>query len=148
MLSSWLCHIIFCQMKTLAVFSLLTLALVQQALCTHLETCEYHEIRELVNTTVWEATEDLEKKLSKVIYYAVKNINTTDDSAFEGLENRLIDNMERLIAPIQQQLNYHLSLPKVKNSQDHPHVSCKDILEKYPHEPHLWWANRGVDESG
>ena len=86
--------IIFCKMKSLAVFSMLTLALVQQALCTHMETCECHEIRELVNSTVREATEDLEKKLSKVIYYAVKNINTTGDSDLEGLENRLIDNME------------------------------------------------------
>ena len=133
-------------MKTLAVFSMLTLALVQQALCTHLETCECHEIRELVNSTVREATEDLEKKLSKLIYYAVKNINTTDDSGFEGLENRLIDNMERLIAPIQQQLNYHLPLPKgVDNSQDHPHVSCKDILEKYPRAPsgYYWITKSG-----
>ena len=133
-------------MKTLVALSLLTLALVQQALCTHLETCECHEIRELVNSTVREATKDLEKKLSKVIYYAVKNINTTDDSDLEGLENRLIDSMERLIAPIQQQLNFHLPPPeKVENSQDHPHVSCKDILEKYPHAPsgYYWITKSG-----
>lgn len=92
-------------MKTLATLTLL--AIVQQALCTHLETCGCHEIRELVNSTVREATE-LEKKLSKVIYYAIKNSNATDDLDLESLENRLVGNMERLIAPMQRQLNYHL----------------------------------------
>ena len=75
--------------STMKLFALLALILVQETLCTHLETCECHEIRELVNTTVQRAVAGLEKRLSLVIDSAVSNINTTDTATLENLETRL-----------------------------------------------------------
>ena len=39
-------------MKLFVILCLLALQLVQEGACTHLETCECHEIRELVSATV------------------------------------------------------------------------------------------------
>ena len=72
----------------------LTLFLLQHAACTHLETCECGEIRALVNATVEEAITRLENKLNVVI-------STSDVTAA----------FEKLIKPIQEQLNYHLPPP-------------------------------------
>ena len=116
-------------MKLFALLPLLVLTLLQGTLATHLETCQCDQVRQLVNSTVLEAVTGLEDRLSLLIHSAVNNINTTDNSALENLENRLTGTMERLLTPIQQQLDYHL--PIEPNSQDHPAASCQDAFEKY-----------------
>ena len=80
-------------MKLFVILCLLALQLVQEGACTHLETCECHEIRELVSATV-------QQEISKM--------NLTDEAALSILESSLIATMERLVKPIQAQLDYHL----------------------------------------
>ena len=84
----------------------------------------------------------LEDRLSLLIHSAVNNINTTDNSALENLENRLTGTMERLLTPIQQQLDYHLPRP---GGPDDPATSCKDLLEEYPRAPsgYYWISKSG-----
>ncbi len=106
---------------------LLALTLAQEAFSTHLETCECHEIRELVNATVQEAVAGLENRMNDLIH---SSFNNSENQALDTLETKLITTMERLIQPIQYQLNYHL--PPPSNSKDHPAISCKDLHEKHP----------------
>ena len=133
-------------MKLFALLPLLVLTLLQGALTTHLETCHCDQISQLVNSTVQEAVTGLENRLNLVIRSAVNNLNSTDDTTLENLENRLSATMERLIKPIQQQLDYHLPLqPEIGTSPDHPGTSCNGILEKYPHAPsgYYWISKSG-----
>ncbi len=102
------------------LFSLLSLTLLHEAVSTHLQTCECHEIRDLVNITVQEAVAGLEDRLTRLL-----NINTTDRST---LETRLSTTMNQLRKPIKQQLDYHL--PPPLGTKDKPANSCKD-LHKY-----------------
>ena len=99
--------------------TILTLLLVQQAACTHLETCECDEIRAMVNATVEEAISRLESKFSV-------QISNSDLTA----------TVEKLLKPIQRQLNYHLPLPPTSPqevfTEGNPAVSCKAIYDKYP----------------
>lgn len=94
----------------------LTLFLLQQAACTYLETCECDEIRALVNATVEEAISRLESKFS---------IQISDQS-------ELTATFEKLLKPIQQQLNYHLPLPPAAPqemfTESNPAKSCKVII--------------------
>ena len=136
-------------MKLFALLPLLVLTLLQGTLATHLETCQCDQVRQLVNSTVQEAVTGLEDRLSLLIHSAVNNINTTNNSALENLENRLTGTMERLLTPIQQQLDYHLPQPvklenstdhpttshQPDNSPDHPATSCQDAFEKYRNAP-------------
>ena len=84
--------------------SLLALVLLHEATCTHLETCNCHEIQDLVNktveqqvqeiktivnTTVEEAIARLEYKLSHKINTAISRINTTNGIELSKLENNL-----------------------------------------------------------
>ena len=112
-------------MKLFALLPLLVLTLLQGTLATHLETCQCDQVRQLVNSTVQEAVTGLEDRLSLLIHSAFNNINTTDNSALENLENRLTGTMERLLTPIQQQLDYHLPRPSSQAT------SCQDAFEKY-----------------
>ena len=134
-------------MKLFALLPLLVLTLLQGTLATHLETCQCDQVRQLVNSTVQEAVTGLEDRLSLLIHSAVNNINTTDNSALENLENRLTDTMERLLTPIQQQLDYHL--PPKPNSPDHPATSCRDAFEKYRNAPsgYYWISNKSGSAS-
>ncbi len=104
---------------TTLLVSLLSLILIHEAVSTHLQTCECHEVRDLVNITVQEAVAGLEDRLSKLL-----NTNTTDSST---LETRLTTTMKQLIDPIKQQLDYHLPLPSQLGTKEKPANSCKDL---------------------
>ncbi len=106
------------------LFSLLSLTLLHEAVSTHLQTCECHEIRDLVNITVQEAVAGLEDRLTRLL-----NINTTDRSI---LETRLTTTMKHLIDPIKQQLNYHLPPPSQLGNKDKPANSCIDLHKTNP----------------
>ena len=136
-------------MKLFALLPLLVLTLLQGTLATHLETCQCDQVRQLVNSTVQEAVTGLEDRLSLLIHSAVNHINTSDNSALENLENRLIGTMERLLTPIQQQLDYHLPQPcQQENSPDHPATSCQDAFEKYQNAPSgNYWISRSGSAS-
>ncbi len=100
----------------------MSLTLLHEVVSTHLQTCECHEIRDLVNITVQEAVAGLEDKLTTLL-----NVNTTDSST---LETRLTTTMKQLLKPIKQQLDYHLPPPSQLGAKDKPANSCKD-LHKY-----------------
>ena len=119
-------------MKLFALLPLLVLTLLQGTLATHLETYQCDQVRQLVNSTVQEAVAGLEDRLSLFIHSAVNN-----------LEKRLTGTMERLLTPIQQQLDHHL--PHEPNSQDHPAASCQDAYEKYRNAPsgYYWISKSG-----
>ncbi len=106
------------------LFSLLSLTLLHEAVSTHLQTCECHEIRDLVNITVQEAVAGLEDRLTRLL-----NINTTDSST---LETRLTTTMKQLLKPIKQQLDYHLPPPTQLGTKDKPANSCKDLHKTNP----------------
>ncbi len=101
------------------LLSLMSLTLLHEAVSTHLQTCECHEIRDLVNITVQEAVAGLEDRLTILL-----NINTTDRST---LETRLTTTMKQLLKPIKQQLDYHLPLPSLLGTIDKPANTCKDL---------------------
>ena len=124
---------------------LLALTLVQPALSTHLETCECHQIRQLVNSTVQEAVAGLENRLSLLLQDTLHSINTTDSSALDQLETTLTTTVAQLLKPIQQQLDYHLPLPKPINDRDHPATSCKALHQQHPLAPsgYYWMAQSG-----
>ncbi len=89
------------------LLSLLSLTLLHEAVSTHLQTCECHDIRDLVNITVQEAVVELEDRLT-----------------------RLTTTMKQLLKPIKQQLDYHLPIPL--GSKDKPANSCKDLHKSNP----------------
>ena len=119
-------------MKILPVM-ILALLLVQQAACTHLETCECDEIRAIVNATVEEAISRLENKLSV-------QISNSDLTA----------TFEKLLKPIQRQLDYHLPLPPPTSPQEvfteaNPAISCKAIYDRYPDaESGYYWIKNST----
>ena len=97
---------------------LMMILLLQQAASTHLETCECEEIRAMVNATVEEAISRLESKFSG-----------------GGNSAALISTFEKLLKPIQTQLNYHLPPPPSPQeafTQSNPAKSCKAIYTAYP----------------
>ena len=123
-------------MKHFRLLCLLALSLVREGTSTHLETCECHEIRELVNTSVQQAVARLEDSFGIMIDTAISNINTTDDTALSDLESRLTSTIQGLLKPIQSQLDYHLpppppttsaSPPTKGKTADDPATLCKDI---------------------
>ncbi len=86
------------------LLSLLSLTLLHEAVSTHLQTCECHEIRDFVNITVQEAV--------------------------AGLEDRLTRLLKQLLNPIKQQLDYHL--PSQLGTKGKPANSCKDLHKTNP----------------
>ena len=98
----------------------------RQPACTHLETCECDEIRAMVNATVEEAISRLESKLS----FQISNSNLTTA-------------VQKLLKPIQRQLDYHLPLPPTPMTQEvftaaNPATSCNTMYDKYPEaEPNV-----------
>ena len=101
--------------------TVVALLLLQQAACTHLETCECDEIRAMVNATVEEAISRLESKLD----FQIANVN----------QSELTATFEKLLKPIQRQLNYHLPLPSATPqeglTESTPAKSCKAIYDAY-----------------
>ena len=148
-------------MKLCAVLlSLLGLSLLPEALLgTHLQTCECHQIREMVNTTVDKAVASLEDRLSQVnssvsrteagLMNKLSQVNSSVSQAVAGVEqnmellissinvtnNEALEKLEnRLTATVQAliqpiQDQLNYHLPP-PNSQKHPATSCKDLHEK------------------
>ena len=122
-------------MNFFPLLCLLALSLVREGTSTHLETCECHEIRELVNASVQQAVARLEDSFGIMIDTAISNINTTtDETALSDLESRLTSAIQGLLKPIQTQLDYHLPPPPTTSAPpptkgktaDDPATSCKD----------------------
>ena len=117
--------------------AVLTLFLLQQAACTHMETCECHEIKALVNATVERAINRLEEKFND----EVSKINNTV----------LTSTIEKLLEPIQKQLDYHLPLPPTATppappqeifTESNPAASCKAIYDAYSDaQSRYYWIN-------
>ena len=137
-------------MKLFPLLCLLALSLIREGTSTHHETCECHEISELVNASVQQAAARLEYKLGIMIDTAISNINTTisninttvytalsnttDETTLSNLESRLTSAIQGLLKPIQTQLDYHLPPPPTTSAPpptkgktaDDPATSCKD----------------------
>ena len=127
-------------MKLFILLSLFSLMVLKEVSCTHLETCECHEIKEIVNAAIEQAMVRLESNLTLEINRAVTRINVTDNSVLSlleqgvnstmtklgDLEDSLKDTIVQLIHPIQVQLDYHLPQPQ-------PAESCKEIYKSHPH---------------
>ena len=136
-------------MNLFPLLCLLTLSLVREGTSTHLETCECHEIRELVNASVQQAVARLEDSLGFMINTAISNISTTDETPFSDLESRLTSTLQGLLTPIQTQLNYHLPPPPPTTSAppppplgetaDDPATSCKDLHDTYDASSGYYW---------
>ena len=71
-------------------------------------------------------------------------MNTTDESTLLSLESSLIATMERLIKPIQAQLDYHLPPPPLP-SEDNPATSCRALHDRHPDAPsdYYWIGKSG-----
>ena len=65
----------------------MALSLVRDGTSIHLETCECHEIRELVNASVQHAVGSLEDRLSVMIDTAISNISMNLNMIFEKVES-------------------------------------------------------------
>ena len=108
-------------MKQLVVLSLLVLSLPREGAFTHLETCDCHEIKDIVNATVQEAIAGLEDTLSATIKSALR--------------------------PIKAQLDYHIPVPPLSsNSEDNPAASCKELKQLFPDADSAnYWVKAGED---
>ena len=120
---------------------------IQEAVCTHLETCDCHEIRSLINASLEQAIARLENKFTLEIQLAVDNVNKTGHPAdlerefkatkekIDNLELNLTSTIKSVLQPIQEQLNYHLPPPPLSTTpppptvytEDNPAESCKAI---------------------
>ena len=147
-------------MKLFPLLCILALSLVQEGTSTHHETCECHEISELVNASVQQATPRLEYKLGIMIDTAIFNINTTisninttvytaisnttDETALSDLESRLTSAIQGLLKPIQTQLDYHLPPPPPPpplpgETANKPATSCKDLYDTHDASSGYYW---------
>ena len=145
-------------MKLSALLYLLALSLVREGTSTHHETCECHEISELVNASVQQAAARLEYKLGIIIDTAISNINTTisninttvytaisnttDETALSDLESRLTSRsaIQGLLKPIRNQLDYHLPQPPPPGkTADDPATSCKDLYDIHDASSDYYW---------
>ena len=106
------------------VFSTTALVLVsfllQQAACTHLETCECDEIRTIimVNATVEEAIFKLESKFS----LQITNVN----------QSELTATFEKHLKPIKRQLDYHLPLPPQEGWMRVAYIDMRNLSHQCP----------------
>ena len=142
-------------MKLFPLLCLLALSLVQEGTSTHHETCECHEISELVNASVQQAATRLEYKLGIMIDTAISNINTTisninttvytaisnttDETALSNLESRLTSTIQGLLKPIQTQLDYHLPPPPSGETPGDPATSCNDLYDTLDASSGYYW---------
>ena len=77
-------------MKQLVVLSLLVLSLSREGASTHLETCDCHEIKDIVNATVQEAITGLEDKLNILIAKSSEQTSTELEPTLIGSQGRHI----------------------------------------------------------
>ena len=94
-----------CALYTMNLFAPLSL-LALTLLCTQLESCERHEIKEQVNTKVQRAVAGLKKRLSLMIDSTDGNIRTTNNAALENQETRKTNTIERLLQSMKQRPYY------------------------------------------
>ena len=126
-------------MKQLVFLSLLVLSLPREGASTHLETCDCHEIKDIVNATVQEAIAGLEDKLNTLI---AKNSEKTSTE----LESTLSATIKSALRPIKAQLNYHLPAPQSGTSEGDPAASCKELKHMYPDATSgYYWVKAGED---
>ena len=126
-------------MKQLVVLSLLVLSLPREGASTHLETCDCHEIKDIVNATVQEAIAGLEDKLNILI---AKNSEKTSTE----LESTLSATIKSALQPIKAQLDYHLPTPQSGTSEGDPAASCKELKQTYPDTTSgYYWIRAGED---
>ena len=126
-------------MKLFLFLCLLALSLVQEGTSNHQETCECHEIRELVDASVQQAAARLEYKLGIMINTALFDSNNTNETALSNLESRITSNIQVLLEPIKTQLDYHLPLPPTGETEDDPATSCKDLYDSYGASSGYYW---------
>ena len=117
--------------------AVLTMLFLHQAACTHLETSKCREIKALVNATIEQAITRLEEKFNDEI----SKINNTV----------LTSTIEKLLEPIQKQLDYHLPLPPTATppaqpqevfTESNPAASCKAIYDAYSDaQSGYYWIN-------
>ena len=126
-------------MKQLVVLSLLVLSLSREGASTHLETCDCHEIKDIVNATVQDAIAGLEDKLNILI---AKNSEKTSTE----LESTLSATIKSALRPIKAQLDYHLPAPQSGTSEGDPAASCKELKQMYPDTTSgYYWVKAGED---
>ena len=126
-------------MKLFLLLCLLALSLVREGTSTHHETCECHEIRELVDASVQQAAARLEDKLSIMINTALFDSNNTNDTALSNLETRITSNIQALLKPIKTQLDYHLPPPPTGETEDDPATSCKALYDTHEASSGYYW---------
>ena len=90
--------------------AVLTLLFFQQAVCTHLETCDCHEIKALMNTTVEQAISRLESSLKTE--NETSKLNTMIENAIIKLESKFND-------ALKSKLNETNQLIKSLNRNEH-----------------------------
>ena len=110
------------QLAAAVVLSLLMLSLPREGATTHLETCNCHEITDVVNATVQEAIAGLEDKLNILITKSSEKTSTE-------LESTLSATIKSALQPIQAQLDYHLPSPPSGATEDTPVASCKALKQ-------------------
>ena len=126
-------------MKQLVVLSLLVLSLPREGASTHLETCDCHEIKDIVNATVQEAIAGLEDKLNTLM---AKNSEKTSTE----LESTLSATIKSALRLIKLQLDYHLPAPQSGTSEGDPAASCKELKQLFPDATSgYYWVKAGED---
>ena len=144
-------------MKILPV--VLTLLFLQQAACTHLETCDCHEIKALMNSTVKNETSKVNAmienaiiKLESIFNEAIKSkfnetnqlikslLDYNDSNVTDAIIESKLSETGKLLKQIQSQLSYHHLQPPPVNPQEaytnsSPAASCKVIHNVYPDAP-------------
>ena len=109
----------------------LHMSLVREGVSIHLETCECHEIRELVNSSVQQAVGGLEDSLG-IMNTAISNINTNLGTILEKVESL-------------EQQKYHTPAGLIPNN---PAATCADILTDNPSaQSGLYWIGTLGDSS-
>ena len=117
-------------MKSFVIIYLLALLFVVEAISIepiHEEICSCSEIRSIVNIN--ESIEQAVAKLENKLLLQLNSAITNQTLCLQDMESSLTSTMERLLKPIQEQLNYHLPLP---NSEEYPAKSCKDLYSNDP----------------
>ena len=135
-------------MKQLVFLPLLVLSLSREGASTHLETCDCHEIKDIVNATVQEAITGLEDKLNISIAKSSEQTSTELESTLSAtIKSTLSATIKSALQPIKAQLNYHLPVPPLSsNSEDNPVASCKELKQLYPDADSAnYWVKAGED---
>ena len=76
-------------MKLFILLSLLSLVIVKEVSCTHLEICESHVIKENLNGAIEQAMVLLESNLTFKINRSITRINVTNNAVISRLRDRV-----------------------------------------------------------